>query len=722
MSAMQSLLLQIAVILLLSRLLGLLMRLIHQPQVVGEMIAGIILGPSVLGLIHHQRWMHTLFPTALMGNLEILSQLGVMLFMFLVGLELDPKLLRGQAKAALVTGTVGIVIPFTSGATLAYVLYQLAPALTGAVPSIVVLCAFMGAAMSITAFPVLARILTERNLQKTKSGTLAITCAAMDDVMGWCILAFVLALAQINGIGNAASSHGGTLHAALKTIFLAIGYVLVMIFVVRRLLGGLQAHFESRGYLSQDVLAIIFLLLVGSSAATDAIGIHQIFGAFLLGAVMPNDGTFVKYLVDRIEDVTVLFFLPLFFAYTGLRTELGLLTSPGLWIVCGIIVLTATAGKFGGVCLAARWYGMKWRQSALLGILMNTRGLMELIILNIGLTMGVLSKTLFAMMVVMALATTFMTTPFMRLLYSRQRQQKELEEAQRDQAQRVDGLHVVVPVSLASTAPSLIRMGGMLMAGSPGRLYALHLIRPDALESPALSNWNQADHVLEVAQKAALADRLPINAVSFVSQKVGRDISEAVERYRASWVVIGWHKPVFFKSLLGGVVGQVLRQAPANIAVFIDKGLVEAKQILVPYLGGPQDKGALLAARRLARIPGVKLTILHIVRPNRTGSDSRLGIQTLIDMELPEGAGNSVRMQVIESDNAVGAVVEESKNHDLVILGLADEWNLHRGKLFGRQETVAQRVKCSVLIAHASLQAPVVQTEPEAAEQAAGAQ
>jgi Kef-type K+ transport system membrane component KefB len=710
--AIHIVLIQIGVILLLSRALGLLMRWIHQPQVVGEMIAGIMLGPSLLGLIHHGAWMNALFPPALMGNLDVLSQLGVMLFMFLVGLELDPKLLRGQGKAALVTGTVGIIIPFISGAALGLGLIWTQEAVTGHVASPLVLCMFMGAAMSITAFPVLARILTERNLHKTKSGTLALTCAAMDDVMGWCILAFVLAVAQLKGFGKEAGNHHAAIRQALVTVGLSLAYVLVMIFVVRKLLRRLQALFESRGYLSQTVLAIIFLLLIASAEATDTIGIHQIFGAFMFGAVMPKDGQFIKHLGDKVEDFTVLFLLPLFFAYTGLRTELGLLGSAKLWLLCGVIIATAVAGKFGGVTLAARFYGMNWRRSALLGVLMNTRGLMELIILNIGLSFGVLSKPLFAMMVVMALTTTFMTTPLMRLLYSPARQRKELEEAAREEAAKVAGVHIVVPVSLGATAEPLVRIGGMLMAGDPGRLYAIHLERPDEVDRRAKNVLSESDQVLDVAQATARANRIPINTVSFVSRNIGRDIADAAQRFHAGWVVMGWHKPVFFKSVLGGVIGNVLRQAPANVAIFCGKGLTELSRIVVPYLGVPQDRGALLAADRLARLPGVSVTILHVVKPNRGESDPHLSVRTVMEKELSATASRGgVRMQVVESDAPIDLVVEESRNYDLMVLGLCEQWNLEGDSGTGKQESVAQLAQCSVLIVHANPIAPVYHPE-----------
>ena len=705
MHGITALLIQIAVVLLVSRLLGMAMRLIHQPQVVGEMIAGIMLGPSLLGLIHHGQWMHGLFPADTLGSLEVLAQLGVTLFMFLVGLELDPKLLRGQGKAALVTGSVGIVVPFVGGAILALILINTQQSITGEVSSPLVLCLFMGAAMSITAFPVLARILTERNLQKTRSGVLALTCAAMDDVMGWCILAFVLAIAQLKGFG-AATHHGSALRSAGITVVSALAYVLIMVFVVRRLLAQLEAIFDARGYLSQGVLGIIFLVLIASALATDLIGIHQIFGAFLLGAVMPKGGAFVKHLTEKIEDFTLLFLLPLFFAFTGLRTELGLLQTPHLWLVCGVIVLTAIAGKFGGVSMAARFYGMNWRQSGLLGVLMNTRGLMELIILNIGLTFGVLSKPLFAMMVVMALATTFMTTPFMRLLYSPLRQKRELDEAARADATKVPGVHVVVPVSLQATAPSLVRIGRLLMADTPGRIYALHLERPNEVNRHLSSSINSADRVLAVAQKAARDEQIPCNTLSFVSRHIGQDIAQAAQRYLAGWIVLGWHKPVFFRNVLGGVVGQVLEHAPANVAIFCDKNFISAKRILVPHFGNPHDADALIAADRLSHQSGVTVTLLRILPP-ATAATASTQSDLPPEIQLPAGA----TMQSIETADPDAAIVSASRDYDLLILALSQDWNKKTDEQSRQHESIAAKSHCSLLIVHVDPRAPVVEQD-----------
>ena len=342
---------------------------------------------------------------------------------------------------------------------------------------------------------------------------------------------------------------------------------------------------------------------------------------------------------------------------------------------------------------------------------MNTRGLMELIILNIGLSFHVLSPPLYAMMVVMTLVTTFMTTPLMAIVYSPARQRKELAEAAKEDAEKVPGVHVVVPVSLRSTAANLVKMASMLIAGDPGRIYALHLDRPEEMELRAQSILQETDRVLELAQTAAREQKVPINAVSFISRNIGRDIADAARRYRASWVVMGWHKPIFFKNVLGGTVGQILEQAPANVAIYIDKGHSETKRILVPYLGEVQDRGALMAAERLARLNGVQVTILHVVKPNRSDSDQRVGVQALVEKEVPgSNAHDNIRMRIVESESPADLVVEESYRYDLMILGIADQWNL-QGSRMGGNESVAQLANCSLLIVHAHPNAPIVQTE-----------
>ncbi|HUF37791.1 MAG TPA: cation:proton antiporter [Anaerolineales bacterium] len=400
-----TLLVQIGVILVASRAVGFLFRKIHQPQVMGEMVAGILLGPSLLGWAAPGIF-NTVFPSESLGYLNSLSQIGLLLFMFLVGLELDPKILRGRGRTAFVTSNVSIIVPFSLGILLAYFLY---PRLSDDSVSFTGFALFLGTAMSITAFPVLARILTERNLLRTPLGTVAIASAAVNDVTGWIILAGVVLVVRATG---------ATIPLWL-TLTGTVLYVLVMFLLIRPGFQKLEVLFEKRGRINQNMLALILFLVLVSALTTEWLGIHALFGAFLAGAIMPKKYRFVHALAEKLNDAAVVLLLPIFFAFTGLRTSIGLVNGAEMWFYCGLIILVAIAGKFGGATLSARFTGMSWREAGALGILMNTRGLMELVLLNIGLDIGVISPSLFAMMVLMALVTTFMTSPILEWVYFR---------------------------------------------------------------------------------------------------------------------------------------------------------------------------------------------------------------------------------------------------------------------------------------------------------------
>jgi len=396
------LVLQISVILALCRIVGTIFRKIGQPRVVGEMFAGILLGPSLLG------WMAPgisayLFPASSLGFLNALSQIGVVVFMFLVGLGINPQELKEHGHAAVLTSHVSITAPFVLAAFLALYLY---PKLSDDSVAFTSFALFMGAAMSITAFPVLARILAERDLLGSRLGTVAIACAAVDDVTGWCILAYIVVLIR--------TAHSST--SIWVTIGGIVAFALIMIYGVSHLLRHFETVYRERGHLSENLLALMLLLVLVSALCTEWLGIHLLFGSFLMGAIMPKEQRFVRYVLDRFETITVTLLLPLFFAFTGLRTDIGLVKGQEMWMYCGLIILVATVGKLGGSMVASWLSGMPVREAAGLGTLMNTRGLMELVILNIGLDIKVISPALFSMMVLMALFTTFMTTPVLALV------------------------------------------------------------------------------------------------------------------------------------------------------------------------------------------------------------------------------------------------------------------------------------------------------------------
>jgi Kef-type K+ transport system membrane component KefB len=390
--------LQVTVVLAASRLVGTIFRKIKQPQVVGEMVAGILLGPSLLGWAAPEV-SKFLFPAASLGYLNALSQIGLVIFMFLVGVSLNPRELRKHGRAAMLTSHASIVMPFCLGSALALFLY---PHLATAGINFMSFALFMGSAMSISAFPVLARILKERDLLRSRVGTLSIACAAVDDVTGWCILAYVVVLVR--------SESSGT------PLWLTIGgvlvYVLVMLAGVKRLLPRFEASFREQNRLTENTLSLMIVLALISALTTERLGIHSLFGAFFMGAIMPKSPAFIQAVLDKLESLTVVALLPLFFAFSGLRTRVGMVHGE-LWIYTLLVIATAIAGKFGGSTFAARMAGVSWRDATSIGILMNTRGLMELIALNIGLDIGVLSPTVFTIMVLMALVTTFMTAPLL---------------------------------------------------------------------------------------------------------------------------------------------------------------------------------------------------------------------------------------------------------------------------------------------------------------------
>ena len=393
-------LLALTVIMITARIVGWLFARINQPAVIGEVVGGILLGPSLLGRLFPEAAAFLLPPDAA-PFLGVIAQIGVILYMFLIGLELDLGVLRTRLSMTIVISAASIVVPFALGGGLAFGLFEsLAPA---GVPFSSFLL-FIGVSMSITAFPVLARILGDRGLQKTPMGTLALTCAAINDAIAWCLLALVVGVMQ------------ATPAAAIRTVVLTFLYIAMMLTAGRAIVVRAVARLDRSARIGEQSLALVLVAVLLSAVATEFIGIHAIFGAFLLGAIIPHHSKVSALAHERLADIVRVMFLPAFFAFTGLRTEIGLMQTAEDWLLCGVIIVVATVGKFGGTTLAAKITGLDWRDSAALGILMNTRGLVELIVLNIGLDLGVITPRLFTMLVIMALVTTMATSPILMAL------------------------------------------------------------------------------------------------------------------------------------------------------------------------------------------------------------------------------------------------------------------------------------------------------------------
>ncbi|MDQ2902649.1 MAG: cation:proton antiporter [Chloroflexota bacterium] len=393
-------LLQLVFIILAVQLCGFLCRLVGQQWVIGEILAGLILGPSLLGSL----WpglKEQIFVSSALPTLQTLGDIGLVLYMFSLGTRLDTGLMQKQSRKALTTSLSGVLLPLALGGTLAFFLY---PNFAGNKANLLSFMLIVGTSLSITAFPVLARLLMEKRMVNTRLGTLALTCAVVDDVIAWCLLALVIAIAHATG-----------LIAVALTLGAVVIFALVMFMVVRPLLLWADRHIRSQ----QLMIAFTMVGLLLSAYLTNAIGIHPVFGAFVMGVILPRRARFVAY-IRSIDQVNNTLFLPLFFVYSGLRTQIGLINTPWLWFLCVLALIIACVGKIGGVTLCARFMGDSWKEASSLGVLMNTRGLVELIVLNIGLSLGILSPSLFAMLVIMALVTTMMASPLLHWLGHRQ--------------------------------------------------------------------------------------------------------------------------------------------------------------------------------------------------------------------------------------------------------------------------------------------------------------
>jgi Kef-type K+ transport system membrane component KefB len=542
------LLAQIVTIILVARFFGWIFKKIGQPVVIGEIIAGIVLGPSLVGM-YFPEFSAALFPKASLGNLQFLSQIGLILFMFVIGMELDLKVLRNKAHDAVVISHASIVFPFALGMGLAYFVYESFAPMGVQFSSFAL---FLGISMSITAFPVLARIVQERNLQKTRLGTIVITCAAADDITAWCLLAGVIAIVK-----------AGSFVSALYIIGLATLYVLVMIKVVRPFLkriGDLHTTVEN---LSKPIVAIFFITLIGSAYATEVIGIHALFGAFMAGAIMPENSKFRNIFIEKVEDVALVLLLPLFFVFTGLRTEIGLLNDAYLWKVTGGIILIAVVGKFLGSAVAAKFVGQSWKDSLTIGALMNTRGLMELVVLNIGFDLGVLTPEIFAMMVIMALVTTFMTGPaldFINWIFKSKKNHIPQELSEKSK------FKILISFGHHERGRTLLRLANSFVRKLNGNasVTAMHLSPSNELNQINAKQYEQ-ESFSPITQEAEKLHQ-KITKVFRASNDVETDIAEAANEGEFDLLLIGVGQSIFEGSLLGTILGFTTRIVnPENI-------------------------------------------------------------------------------------------------------------------------------------------------------------
>ena len=619
------LLAQIITIIIVARFFGWVFRKIGQPSVIGEIIAGIVLGPSLLGL-YFPEFSISLFPVESLGNLQFLSQIGLILFMFVIGMELDLKVLQNRAKEAIVISHASIVIPFALGIGLAYFVYfKFAPEGVAFLP----FALFMGIALSITAFPVLARIVQERGIHKTKLGAIVITCAAADDITAWCLLAAVIAIVK-----------AGTFVSSLYIIGLAVAYVLVMLFVVKPFLKKIGELYGTKNSLNKPVVAIFFLTLIISSYCTEIIGIHALFGAFMTGVIMPDITKFRNLFIEKVEDVSVILLLPLFFVYTGLRTEIGLINDPYLWKVTGFIILVAVVGKFFGSALAAKFVGQSWRDSLTIGALMNTRGLMELIVLNIGLDLKVLTPEVFTMMVIMALVTTFMTGPTLNVInfIFKTKDDSVLDEIQSD-----DKYNILISFGNKEKGKSLLRLANSLIKKQKetSTITAMHLTLSDEVHSYNIEEYEK-DRFMPLLQESKVLKQEIITLFQ-ATVDIETNITEIANNGDYDLLLVGLGKSIFEGTLLGKVLGfttriinpdrlidkfigkeglfenspfdertrQIISKTKTPLGILIDKELQQVNHVFVPIFN-PEDSFLIDYAQKLIYNNNSQITVLDV--------------------------------------------------------------------------------------------------------------
>ena len=695
-------LVEVLIVIGLSRVVGLVFRSIKQPLVIGEIVAGIMLGPSLFGLVAPHLAV-SLFPPETFPFLNVLSQVGLIFFMFLIGLELNPKYLSGQLEVAVLTSHVSILVPFSLGTLLAVILY---PLVSNASVSFTAFALFLGAAMSITAFPVLARIITENNLQGTRLGTLALTCAAVDDVTAWCLLAVAIAVARTGDFAD-----------AIPTIIASIVYIGLMLTVGRWFLQRLAKHYLRAGRLSQLLLAGIYMAVVASALITELIGIHLIFGAFLLGAAMPKNEDLVRELAIKTEDFVLIFLLPIFFAYSGLKTQIGLLNRPELWLLCALVLAVAIAGKYVGTYVAARVSGISKREASALGWLMNTRGLTELIVLNIGLELKVISPLIFTMLVIMALVTTFMTSPLLEWTYPKRLIRLDVVEPEleaetatsaTDAETYIRPYRILVPVANPSTQKGLVQLAAniALNSRSPAVVNPLSLIEFEedyAFESTPV----EADRL--IAQRRQQLEELintlePVETRSHVhpiiriSSNVARETAQIAALKQVDLILVGWHRPAFSSNRLGGRVGQMLTTAPVDVAVFVDRGSDRLESLLVPYSANIHDDLALtLALRLLINRETCILQVLQVVAENHLKDELSYELNTMME-QLPSSVRDRIEIKIVQAPDPIQAVVEASKNVDLTIVGTSRTWGIERQTLGRYTDQLAIQCSSSLLI------------------------
>jgi Kef-type K+ transport system membrane component KefB len=668
--------LAVLIVLIVARAFGMVAVRVGQPRVMGEVIAGIALGPSLFGLLA-PNLQATIFSTDILPAFGVAANLGLIFFMFLIGMEVDQKQLKGKAAPAAAISNASIALPMLLGIAAALPLYKL----LGPDIKVAAFALFMGVAMSITAFPVLARILTERRMLKGPVGSLTIGCAAIDDVSAW----FLIALATTIAVS-------GTFGVVVRTIAEAVAFVLVMALLVRRVLARMATAFDEVGQIPSGWFAAIVVGVLLSAYITEAIGIDVIFGGFIMGMVMPRHARLTEDVTRRVEDFVVTLLLPMFFVYTGLKTNITLLDRPELWLITAGLVVLAIVGKLAGAAIAARVCGFDSRASMVIGTLMNTRGLTELIVLNIALEVGAISSVLFTALVIMAIITTLMTGPLLKLLDPRNEYGTKLEDELAGAAVAAAREHPGLPVAERSilvashTDAALKRLIGLaepLARSLPQReLILTRLVEPPrgagvrgGLQTENLE-LERASRVIAEARERLAVDGVLARGVALSSSHPGTDLAHVAEREPVDLVLTEGRRRLVGESVPLGDVSVLLERAECDVAVLVAResapvSLGPESPVLVPFGGAEHDWAALELGSWLSSATGAPLKLLGA---GGQSDDGKSVTRMLADASLLVQQTTGIATEPLVMAGGREGIVSAAAGAGLLVIGLSERW------------------------------------------------
>ncbi|OIV99640.1 hypothetical protein TanjilG_17450 [Lupinus angustifolius] len=631
--ALPLLIIQIILVVTFTRFLALICKPLRQPRVIGEIIGGILLGPSAIG--RSQKFLDTFFPKKSLTVLETLANIGLLFFLFLVGLELDMPSIRKTGPKALGIACVGITFPFALGIGTSFAFKATISKGVDTIPFLV----FMGVALSITAFPVLARILAELKLLTTDVGRIAMSAAAVNDVAAWVLLALAISL----------SGSDTSPIISLWVLLCGAGFIIFAVIAIKPLLGQMAKHSPEGEPVKEIYICITLTLVLACSFVTDTIGIHALFGAFVIGIIMPKDGPFAEVLTEKIEDLVTGLFLPLYFAASGLKTNVATISGSTSWGLLVLVIFTACFGKIVGTIGVSLLCKVPVREALALGFLMNTKGLVELIVLNIGKDRKVLNDQSFAICVLMALFTTFITTPIVMAVYKPARRGAPYKHKTVQRKDPNTELRVLACFHSTRNIPTLVN----LIESSRGTrkkgklcIYAMHLMelseRPSAItmvhkaHKNGLPFWNKKPYgdqmviAFQAYGQLSSVNVRPMTAISALNN-IHEDICTSAHQKRAALILLPFPKHQCFDGTMESLGpafhtmnGLVLSHAPCSVGILVDRGLggisqVQASDVsynvVVPFFGGRDDREALAYGMRMAEHPGVLLTVVKFLAP-----------------------------------------------------------------------------------------------------------